>query len=75
MSPKMPRISARELQGWSWYEDRRRGSHRVFKHPSLPGRVVVSDHGSATLKPGTLAGTLSQAGKTTADLIEALERR
>jgi predicted RNA binding protein YcfA (HicA-like mRNA interferase family) len=31
----------RELTAAGWVQDRVRGSHYVFKHPSRPGHVVV----------------------------------
>jgi predicted RNA binding protein YcfA (HicA-like mRNA interferase family) len=39
-------IKKLEIDGW--YQARMRGSHRVFKHPTKPGIVVVPGHFSAS---------------------------
>lgn len=39
-----------------------KGSHRQFKHPSIPGKVTVPGKMSSTLKEGTLASIFRQAG-------------
>jgi predicted RNA binding protein YcfA (HicA-like mRNA interferase family) len=50
------------LEEDGWYEARRKGSHRQFKHAVKPGRVTVAGKPSATVHPKTLATILSQAG-------------
>jgi predicted RNA binding protein YcfA (HicA-like mRNA interferase family) len=45
-----------------WQLKRRKGSHRHFTHPVKPGLVTVAGKPSATLKPGTSASILRQAG-------------
>jgi predicted RNA binding protein YcfA (HicA-like mRNA interferase family) len=49
------------LQDDGWYEARRRGSHRVLKHPSKPGIVVVPGHMSDEIAVGTLKSIRDQA--------------
>ncbi|MGH3274333.1 MAG: type II toxin-antitoxin system HicA family toxin [Streptosporangiaceae bacterium] len=41
-----------------------RGSHRQYKHPAKPGRVMVAGRPSAVLPPGTERSILRQAGLT-----------
>lgn len=49
-----------EFDGWTL--ERTSGSHRHFSHPTKPGLVTVAGKASATLKPGTEASILKQAG-------------
>lgn len=54
-------VARLESEGWTY----RQGStaHRVYVHPTLPGRIVVSIHGmNVDLKPGTLNSIKKQAG-------------
>lgn len=53
-------IKLLELDGWSL--KRTTGSHRHYTHPAKPGLVTVAGKPSATLKPGTEASILKQAG-------------
>jgi predicted RNA binding protein YcfA (HicA-like mRNA interferase family) len=67
MSPKLPRITGREvlraLRRAGWVEDRQEGSHVVLRHGDRPGRrVTVAVHAGETLKPKTLSSILDQAG-------------
>ena len=75
MSPKLPRITARELlralRRDGWFEDHRRGSHIYLRHPSKPKQVTVPYHAGKTLKPATLAGILDDA-ELTPDGLERL---
>jgi predicted RNA binding protein YcfA (HicA-like mRNA interferase family) len=48
-----------ELDGW--YQDRMRGSHRVFKHPEKAGIVVVPGSLSDEVAIGTLKSIWKQA--------------
>ena len=72
MSPKLPRITARELlralrqDGWEVL--RHDGSHLQLKHPSKAGLVTVALHAGAIIKPKVLTSVLSQAGLTVEDL-------
>jgi len=51
----------RRLQKNGWHLVACRGSHRQFKHDTIPGRVTVSGKLSDDLPPGTLASILKQA--------------
>ena len=44
------------------YTTRRRGSHRVMRHPTKRGIVVVAGNLNADMKAGTLSQVLKQAG-------------
>ena len=45
-----------------WYFIRQTGSHKVFKHPTKQGIVVIPEHGKEDVKKGTLKSILKQAG-------------
>jgi predicted RNA binding protein YcfA (HicA-like mRNA interferase family) len=45
-----------------WVLVRTKGSHRIYKHPTKPGNVVVPGHPSKDLQPSTLDNILKQAG-------------
>lgn len=49
-----------EQDGWYW--KRTSGSHRIYKHPTKPGSVVVAYHGAKDVPEGTLKSILKQAG-------------
>ena len=55
-------IKAIEAAGWS--EARTTGSHKHFKHPTLPGLVTIPVHGSADLKTGVVTSIEKQSGVT-----------
>ena len=50
----------KELEAAGWRLDRVRGSHHVFKHPTLPGIVVVP-HPKKDLGTGLVAAIRKQA--------------
>lgn len=52
----------RQLQQDGWQEVRRRGSHRVMRHPVKRGTVVVAGNLNADMKAGTLSQVPEQAG-------------
>jgi predicted RNA binding protein YcfA (HicA-like mRNA interferase family) len=60
-----PRATAAEvlraLARDGWTVSRQSGAHAVLRHPTKPGRVVVPVH-RGTLKLGTMASILAQAG-------------
>jgi len=76
MSPKLPRITARELlralHRAGWYDSRQVGSHLTLRHPDRPGKIVVPVHAGAILKPGLLQGILDDAGMTVDELRDIL---
>jgi predicted RNA binding protein YcfA (HicA-like mRNA interferase family) len=49
-----------EQDGWVW--KRTNGSHRIFKHPTKPGSVIVAYHGSKDIPDGTVKSIMKQAG-------------
>lgn len=50
------------IQKDGWYLERQTGSHKIFKHPTKSGIVVIPDHGKEDIKMGTLNSILKQAG-------------
>ena len=56
------RVLLRRLREDGWFEVRRRGSHRVMRHPTKRGIVVVAGNANAEMKAGTLSQMLKQAG-------------
>ena len=65
MSPRLPAVSPKEaikaLERCGWQLDRTKGSHRVFRHPSLQNRVVVPMH-ARDLAKGTLNQIIGGSG-------------
>jgi predicted RNA binding protein YcfA (HicA-like mRNA interferase family) len=53
-------IRAIEKAGWQYLK--RKGSHRQYKHPTIPGRVTIPGHPGDEIHPDTLKSVLSQAG-------------
>jgi predicted RNA binding protein YcfA (HicA-like mRNA interferase family) len=45
-----------------WQVVRQEGSHRILKHPTKRGIVVVAGHPSKDMKMGTLQSVWKQAG-------------
>jgi predicted RNA binding protein YcfA (HicA-like mRNA interferase family) len=52
----------KEVEGDGWYFVRQKGSHRIYKHPSKPGIVVIPGHPGEDMQPGTLDNVRKQAG-------------
>ena len=50
------------IEADGWYLDRKRSSHRQFKHPTKPGLVTVAGHPPKVLAPKTLRSILRQVG-------------
>ena len=71
MSPRMPRVTAEELlqelrrDGWQEVRHRR---HVALTHSTKPGLIAVPMHSGKTLKVGTLAKIVKDAGLTPDDL-------
>lgn len=51
----------RLIEEEGWYLVETRGSHRQYKHPTIPGRVTIAGHPGDDLSPGTLNSILKQA--------------
>lgn len=49
------------IEADGWYEERVRGSHHHFKHPTKEGLVTVP-HPKKNLPKGTVKSILKQAG-------------
>ena len=60
----MPKVAdaIRLVEADGWVHARTRGSHRVYKHPTKPGRVVIAGRPSKDLATGTWENILKQAG-------------
>ena len=52
----------RLIQKDGWMFERQAGSHKIFKHPTKKGIVVVPEHGKEEIKMGTFNSILKQAG-------------
>lgn len=52
----------RLLERDGWFEVRQAGSHRIFRHPTKPGILVVPVHPGRDLATGTLASILKKGG-------------
>ncbi|MBI2864094.1 MAG: type II toxin-antitoxin system HicA family toxin [Chloroflexi bacterium] len=72
MSPRLPRITAAELQRAlrraGWTVNRQTGAHQFLRHPTRSGTVVVPFHAGKIIKPKTLQNILQQAGLTVDEL-------
>ena len=68
MSPKLPRVTAtqlvRALHRAGWYDVEQSGSHLTLRHSQRSGKVIVPMHRGKTLKVGTVASILDDAGLT-----------
>ena len=49
-------------EGWELVKRRGKGSHRVFRHPTKRGLIVVPGQDKHDLKPGTLASIMRALG-------------
>lgn len=76
MSPKLPRVTAKELlralHQAGWADNRQTGSHLLLRHRDQPGTVVVPVHARKTIKPRTLQNILDQAGLSVDELRDLL---
>ena len=61
MPPKI-RDVLQQLKDAGWQQVGQTGSHRQFKHLTLPGRVTVAGKPGDDVAPGTLGSILKQAG-------------
>ncbi|MHB1132723.1 MAG: type II toxin-antitoxin system HicA family toxin [Chloroflexota bacterium] len=65
MSPRLPRITARELvralHRDGWYDDDQVGSHLSLRHGEKLGKVIVPMHAEKILRPGLLSRILEDA--------------
>jgi predicted RNA binding protein YcfA (HicA-like mRNA interferase family) len=56
------KVVIQRLKDDGWRLERRKGSHRQFKHSARKGLVTVSGKPSDDLAPGTLSSIFKQAG-------------
>ena len=52
----------RLLEQDGWRRARTKGSHRIYKHPTKPGIVVIAGHPGKQVPRGLWLGILRQAG-------------
>jgi predicted RNA binding protein YcfA (HicA-like mRNA interferase family) len=52
----------RRIEDDGWRFERRRGSHRVYKHPVKRGAVIVAGKPGDDVSAGILGSILRQAG-------------
>jgi mRNA interferase HicA len=52
----------RRLEQDGWVAARQSGSHRIYRHPTKPGQLVVPIHMGKELATGTLHSILKKAG-------------
>jgi predicted RNA binding protein YcfA (HicA-like mRNA interferase family) len=45
-----------------WRQDSIKGSHHQYEHPSKPGKVTISYHGSRDIPRDAINSILKQAG-------------
>ncbi|MFI5264815.1 MAG: type II toxin-antitoxin system HicA family toxin [Candidatus Kapaibacterium sp.] len=76
MSEKLPRVTAsdliRVLKKIGFIEDRSKGSHKIFIHPSKHLRAVIPFHKGRNLAIGTLKSILDDAEISVEQLRELL---
>ncbi len=53
---------ARLVERDGWRLARTKGSHRIYKHPTKLGIVVISGNAGVDMPPGTYDKVLKQAG-------------
>jgi predicted RNA binding protein YcfA (HicA-like mRNA interferase family) len=61
MKPVKVRDILKRLKEDGWYQARMRGSHRVLKHPTKSGIIVLPGSTTDEVAPGTLRNILNQA--------------
>ncbi len=73
MSPKLPRLTAKELvkalKELGFYEHHQKGGHLILKHPSKNCRISVPMHSGKILKLGTLKSILEEADVSIEDIV------
>ena len=50
------------IKSMGWYYIRQTGSHKIYKHESMQGIIVIPFHGSKDLPKGTEISILKKAG-------------
>jgi predicted RNA binding protein YcfA (HicA-like mRNA interferase family) len=52
----------RLIEKRGWYLISRKGSHRQYKHPSIPGRVTIAGKLNDDMPKGTVNSVFKQSG-------------
>jgi predicted RNA binding protein YcfA (HicA-like mRNA interferase family) len=52
----------RLIEADGWVAVRQSGSHRIYRHPTKPGQLVVPMHFGKEIATGTLQSILKEAG-------------
>ena len=68
MKPVSGKELCRVLERHGWALARIKGAHHIYKRSGAPRPVPVPVHGNKTLKAGTQAGIMREAGLTDEDL-------
>ncbi len=65
MSPKLPRITAKQLirilKKHGFVFDSSEGSHQHYIHPDKPGKITIPAHPGKIIGPGLLKAIMRQA--------------
>jgi predicted RNA binding protein YcfA (HicA-like mRNA interferase family) len=56
------RDAIRLVEAAGWVQVAQRGSHRQYRHRTVPGRVTIAGKPSEDLAPGTLSSIMRQSG-------------
>lgn len=76
MSPKLPRLKARQLikvaKKIGFELDRQSGSHAIYYRQTDKRRIVVPVHSRKDLKPKTLLGIVKDMGLSVGEFRELL---
>jgi predicted RNA binding protein YcfA (HicA-like mRNA interferase family) len=60
--PMKNRDLVKRIEQDGWYWKRTSGNHRIYKHPTKSGTVVVAYHGGKDITEGTAKSVLKDAG-------------
>jgi mRNA interferase HicA len=52
----------RRVEQDGWAAVRQSGSHRIYRHPTKPGQLVIPMHAGKEIATGTLQSILKKAG-------------
>ena len=76
MSARLPEIRPRELERvvlrLGYERARSRGSHRIYKHPDDPARLIVVAFHPGTIRRGTLARIVRDLGISVEEFLALL---
>lgn len=52
----------KHIESAGWFFVRQKGSHKIYKHKSIKGIVIIPFHGKKDIPIGTLKSILKKAG-------------